>query len=150
MTGIKSGRPRNVCIISENQELGQQLCSVMEDRPVHVPAPDTPTEDLVQQVTSLRPAVVIIDLSFQGDSGLQLIRRLSAERSSPPILALGLEDDDHAARARRSVIAGATGYLAGDEFPERLPHAVQQIRSGNIFLSDDTRDKLYSRTVVEG
>ena len=86
-----------------------------------------------------RPDVVIVDLSFRGDSldGIALIRRIRMAAPFARILVFSMHADPDIATS--AIEAGATGYLIKDSCPDELPEAVRQVRSGLRYIDERIR-----------
>jgi DNA-binding NarL/FixJ family response regulator len=80
-----------------------------------------------------RPDAVIVDLSLQHDSGLELIKRLQALAPPPPILVLSMHDE--AFYAERVLRAGALGYVMKSESSGKIIAGLRQILCGKLFVS---------------
>lgn len=141
---------QDICLISKDSRLSQRLSSALNNRSIYIPPANVSAEKILELIPTMQPTLVVVDLSFQDDRGLGLIRRLTRRQSSPLILAVGPARVDREAHARRALIAGATGYLSDDEVPEEAERAVQRMNAGNIFLSEQTKDRLYSPVAVNG
>ncbi len=89
-----------------------------------------------------RPAMVIVDLSFQGSSlaGLPLVSRIRRQDPQARILVLSMHSDP--AIVSRALQAGAIGYAVKDAASEELVKAIEHVREGNRFLSDDLASKV--------
>ena len=89
-----------------------------------------------------RPGMVIVDLSFQGSSlaGLPLVQRIRRQDPQARILVLSMHSDP--AIVSRALQAGATGYAVKDTSPEELIKAIEHVREGTRFLSDDLASKV--------
>ena len=57
-------------------------------------------------------AMAILDLSMPGRSGIELIKRIKAERPKLPILIFSMHPEEQ--YAVRAIRAGASGYLSKD------------------------------------
>ena len=79
------------------------------------------------------PDAVIVDLSLQGNSGLELIKRLQALPSPPHILVLSMHDE--AFYAERALRAGALGYVMKRETSGKVIAALREILSGRLYVS---------------
>lgn len=77
--------------------------------------------------------LAIVDISLDGDSGLELIRTLRRRHSELAILALSMHDES--LYAERAIQSGANGYLMKRESTGNILLAVQQVLAGNIYLS---------------
>lgn len=76
--------------------------------------------------------LVLLDLSMPGLSGVDLIRRLLAERANLPILVLSMHNEvPIVARALKS---GAAGYVTKDCHPETLIAALGKLLAGGRFI----------------
>ncbi|HXQ80639.1 MAG TPA: response regulator transcription factor [Opitutaceae bacterium] len=80
-----------------------------------------------------QPDAVVVDLSLQGDSGLELIKRLQDLSHPPPILVLSMHDE--AFYAERALRAGALGYVMKRETSGKVVAALRQILRGQIYVS---------------
>jgi DNA-binding NarL/FixJ family response regulator len=88
------------------------------------------------------PDVVVIDLAVHGRGlgGIDLIRRICAQKSRARILVLSMHND--ATIVARSLEAGATGYVLKDTSSEQLVKAVQQVASGKPYLDGELAMKV--------
>jgi len=78
--------------------------------------------------------VAILDMSMPGLAGLDLIKRLKAEKPQLRILVLSMHgEQQYAARALKS---GASGYLSKDSAAELLVGALRKIAAGGVHISD--------------
>jgi DNA-binding NarL/FixJ family response regulator len=94
----------------------------------------------------LRDAVMdlaIVDLSLKGGGGLQLIRAM--REAAPELLVLVLSMHDEALFAERALKAGARGYIMKQEAVVSLVHAIRQVLSGRIYLSEQMSQRLLHR-----
>ena len=84
-----------------------------------------------------RPDVVIVDLALQGNglAGLPLIQRIKAHDARTRILVLSMHSDPII--VTRALQAGATGYVLKDTAPEELVEAIEKVRVGKPYLSND-------------
>lgn len=82
----------------------------------------------------LRPAVVVTDLTFQGDglAGLSLIRRIHALDRQARILAFSMHHDP--VIAARALENGAIGYVFKDAGTAELLRAFEAVRTGTSYL----------------
>jgi DNA-binding NarL/FixJ family response regulator len=78
--------------------------------------------------------VAMLDLSMPGLSGIDLIKRLKAERPALKVLVLSMHGEhQYAARALK---AGASGYLTKDSAAEQLVGALRKIAAGGVHISE--------------
>ncbi len=84
--------------------------------------------------------MAIVDLSLDGMSGLELVKRLQAEFPDLPILVMSMHNE--AVYAEPSLRAGAHGYLMKQAATETMLKAVRQILEGELYVSDQMRSHL--------
>jgi DNA-binding NarL/FixJ family response regulator len=82
----------------------------------------------------LKPDMVVVDLSLPGQSGLELIRQIRAINREVKLLVVSMHDE--AVYADRVLSAGADGYIMKQEDFNEILHAVRDVLSGHIYLSE--------------
>ncbi|HVN01621.1 MAG TPA: response regulator transcription factor [Caulobacteraceae bacterium] len=88
---------------------------------------------------SFRPAVIILDLNLPGLGGLELLRRL-AQADCGRILVLSMHAEP--LYARRSLEAGAHGYVSKNAAPEELLSAVRRVGAGGRYVEAEIAQAL--------
>jgi len=86
-----------------------------------------------QEIALTKPDGVIVDLSLQGDSGFELIKRLQSLPSPPAVLVLSMHDE--AFYAERALRAGALGYVMKRETSGKVIAGLRQILLGELYVS---------------
>lgn len=89
--------------------------------------------EAVALATSLRPDVIVLDLSMPGLSGLEATVRIRESVPDAHILVLSIHD--HEEYVLQSVRAGAQGYLRKDSSPAELRGAIRALYDGESFFS---------------
>jgi len=97
----------------------------------------------LQQVKSLRPDVVVIDLSLKGGHGLELIQEIKASNERSKMLVSSMHDES--LYAERVLRAGAMGYISKQESPDKIIGALRQVLRGEIYLSSRMSNRLLHR-----
>lgn len=92
-----------------------------------------------------QPRVGLIDLSLSGNFTLELIKTLRKEVPEMPILVVSNQDEMH--YAERALKAGATGYVMKQRTPESIYQAVQVVSQGEIWLSENIRNRLIKQMI---
>ncbi|WP_244108990.1 MULTISPECIES: response regulator [Burkholderia] len=90
---------------------------------------------------SLRPDVVVIDVSLPGPSGIEAIRRMLARERAAHILIFSVREET--IFVRRALTAGALGYVTKASAPDVLVDAVRTVARGQRFLSPDIAQALH-------
>jgi len=88
---------------------------------------------------SFRPALTILDLNLPGLGGLELLRRL-AQAGAGRILVLSMHAE--ALYARRSLEAGAHGYVSKNAAPDELMAAVRRVAAGGRYIEAEIAQAL--------
>jgi DNA-binding NarL/FixJ family response regulator len=105
-------------------------------------------QDAVALVGKLKPDLAIIDVSLDGNNGIDLMKTLSSRHMSMPLLAYSVHDE--AIYAERALRAGAKGYVMKQAPPEVLLSAIEQILKGKMYLSGRMSEHLLSKLVGAG
>jgi two-component system invasion response regulator UvrY len=93
-----------------------------------------------QQFCALTPNVVVMDIGLPGVSGIEGMRRMLSREPDARVLMFSMHED--AIFVRRSLEAGAAGYLTKASAPRVLVEAVDAVASGRPFLSHDVAQML--------
>ncbi len=89
--------------------------------------------DTVELAAFYTPDVVLIDVDLPPALGLDVIGTLHRECPDVTVVALGPEDADEVALA--ALRSGASGYLARNLPPERLPRAIEAAAAGEAVIT---------------
>jgi DNA-binding NarL/FixJ family response regulator len=109
-----------------------QLLSTQQDLEVSWQA-GNPTEAL-KQLASVRPDLVVTDLTMPGRSGVEFIKDLLALHGDLSILVISMHDE--LVYAERVLRAGARGYIMKEAGGEKLLAAVRQVLAGQVYVSE--------------
>ena len=81
-------------------------------------------EDALDAVGTLKPDLVIVDLSLRGMHGLELIRRLTALEPRLPVVVFSMFEEE--AFAKAAFTAGARAYVMKQDSPRKLVRAIRE------------------------
>lgn len=76
--------------------------------------------------------ILLLDLNMPAPNGPELIRQIRDYRTDLPILVLTMHNQPAVARA--ALKAGASGFIAKDNDPDVLLHALRKVASGERFI----------------
>ena len=97
-------------------------------------------EEVIKLLNTLTADIIVMDLSMPGIGGLETISRIVSKDKSPKILILSAHED--AIHPKRSLKAGANGYLSKRGAAEELIKAIRQIHSGNMYIEPSIAQKV--------
>jgi DNA-binding NarL/FixJ family response regulator len=100
-------------------------------------------------IVRTRPDAVVVDLTLQGDSGFELIKRLQAIQPHPPsVLVLSMHDEDF--YAERALRAGALGYVMKRETSGNIIAALRKVLNGQLYVSAAIEKQAADRFLRKG
>jgi DNA-binding NarL/FixJ family response regulator len=85
-------------------------------------------------IETLRPDIVVLDISLSGPDGLDVLKEIRMKTASLPVLILSMHDES--IYAERAMRAGANGYIMKQEATEKVLVAIRRIVQGEVYLSD--------------
>lgn len=86
------------------------------------------------------PAVVVMDITLPGASGIEVTRRMVAREPAAKVLVFSMHED--ALFASRALQAGARGYVTKASAPDVLVEAVRAVAAGRIYICDGIAQQL--------
>jgi DNA-binding NarL/FixJ family response regulator len=102
--------------------------------------------EALRLVETERPQVAVIDISLDGESGLELIEQIQALYPEVKMLVSSMHDEK--TFAGRALRAGASGYINKRESIRKVIDAVRQVLRGEVYLSPQMATQLLHRAAV--
>ncbi len=99
--------------------------------------------EAVELATSLRPDVVLMDLSMPRLGGVEATRRLLAEAPDVQVLVLSMHEGAESVVA--ALRAGARGYLVKGATKEEVARALRTVASGSAVFGETVAEQVLSR-----
>lgn len=96
-------------------------------------------------IETLKPNLVIADISLRDSSGLELMRNIKAQHPHLPVLVVSAHDES--IYAEIAFRAGALGYLMKEEALEKVIIAIRRVLSGTIYVSDTLAAKMLQQQI---
>jgi DNA-binding NarL/FixJ family response regulator len=96
-------------------------------------------------ITTLRPDLVVLDISLSGPDGLDVLKEIRTKTTNLPVLILSMHDES--IYAERAMRAGANGYIMKQEATEKVLVAIRRILQGEVYLSDRLTSTLLQQYV---
>jgi len=105
-----------------NRESDMEVCGEADD-----------AQSGIDLVLSLRPDLIILDITLKSSSGLEMIKSLRALSITTPILVLSMHQES--LYAQRALRAGASGYITKNSPSGEVIKAARQLLEGKVYLS---------------
>ena len=99
----------------------------------------------LQRIESLKPDIILLDLSLNGPDGIDVLKAVRLRDSRVPVLVLSMLDES--LYAQRSLRAGANGYIMKQEATEKVLIAIRRILGGEIYVSDRVSNSMLHQFV---
>jgi DNA-binding NarL/FixJ family response regulator len=98
--------------------------------------------DAVRAACTLKPDLVLMDLSMPGMDGLTAIREIKRRHPEIKILALTVHKTEE--YIRTALEAGASGYVLKDASRQELLMAIQSVLKGKTYISPAVSERIIS------
>ena len=123
-----------IYLVEDHQIVREGIKSLLQARPSFEVLGETATaENLVLELESKSPDLVITDITLPGMDGIELTRLIKNRQPSIRVLIVSMHADEKLITS--SLEAGADGYLLKDFHNDELLIAIDKIMLGHKFLS---------------
>lgn len=112
-----------------NQEDDMEVCGGAQD-----------VSQAWAEIKALQPDLVIADITLNNSNGIDLVKAVTKQYSSLPVLVLSMHDE--LLYAERAIHAGARGYITKQEAMESVVTAVRQVLDGKVYLNESMKDRI--------
>jgi DNA-binding NarL/FixJ family response regulator len=127
--------PTRVIIVNSHPITRMGLAHLIKSQPGLVICDEA--GDAAEALETLKkngPNLVVSELGLPDKSGLELIKDIKAMRPGVPVLVISMHDESLYAEC--ALHAGARGYIMKDASGEELMHAIRQVLSGKMYVSE--------------
>lgn len=137
MKAARGSRPRKrkIVIVDDHSVLREALVRILnlqDDLAVCAEAGTAP--EGMKAVVRSEPDAVVVDISLEKGSGLDLIKDIHDRNPRLPILALSMHDEN--LYAERALHAGARGYIMKREPMDAFLAALRKVLDGRVAVSE--------------
>ena len=127
-----------ILVVDDHQVVREGLRHMLElEDDMKVVGQGANSEEVLSQVETLSPNIVLMDIKMPGMDGIELTRRVKQKQPSCNVIMLTLYDE----YLTQAMEAGAKGYLLKDIKREELVRAIRAVHEGrsplNLSLSQD-------------
>jgi len=134
-------RKRRVLLVDDHAILREGFAEIINSKPdLQVCGQASTAGRALDAVSRLKPDLVVVDISLQGGSGLELIKSLKAVHPRLPMLVLSMHEES--LYAERALRAGALGYVMKREESKTILEAIRTVLKGEMFVSESVRDQM--------
>jgi DNA-binding NarL/FixJ family response regulator len=136
-----------VLLVEDHPMFRERLASVISKRgDMSVCGEADNVHDALRCAESLHPDIAIIDITLRGSNGLDFLKDLKAREIDLPVLVLSMHDE--AVYAERVLRAGARGYITKSEASSEVMAAIEQVLTGQVYLSRQMTSRMLGRFAV--
>ncbi|HEY0794090.1 MAG TPA: response regulator transcription factor [Chthoniobacterales bacterium] len=102
----------------------------------------------VEAVATLKPDLVLVDITLPGRNGLELIKDLRALSPMLPVLVISMHDE--ALWAERVLRAGARGYVMKREAGPVMVAAIRKVLAGKLYVNEAVSSRILESLAGRG
>lgn len=133
----------SIFLVDDHQVVREGLRRMLELEPDFEVVGEAGTaKDVLDQVETLSPEVILMDIKMPGTDGIELTRQVKRKAPGTNVIMLTLYDE----YLHQAIEAGAKGYLVKDINREELLKAIRAVHEGrspiNLSLTHDQLAKL--------
>lgn len=124
--------PLRILLVEDHPAVRQGLALLLEQNGITVGASVRNGGEAVEALRGFTPAAIVLDLALAGESGLDLLPRLTSLPSHVPVLVYSMHEDPH--RVRKALAAGAAGYVTKNSDADHLVAGIRAVALGGRYL----------------
>ena len=136
--GKKSSPPKNrrLLLVDDHAVVRQGIAELVNNEPgLEVCGQVGTAPHAVTAVARLQPDLVLLDLSLEDGSGMELIKNLKTLHPRLPVLVLSVHDEN--LYARRVLKAGARGYVMKLKDSATVMNAIRTVLDGGVYAGSN-------------
>lgn len=130
----------SILIVDDHPLTRDALAALLKQGGFEVAGTATDAETAIERVGTLRPDLVLLDLSLPGMDGVQALPQLRAAAPDTEVVVLTASGTEE--NLLGAIRAGAAGYLLKSEPPERIVEFLQGVARGEAALSGSIARRL--------
>ncbi len=130
---MNSGKRTRVLVVDDHAIVRQGLRAILDTEPdIEVVGEAADGREAVRKTLTLRPDVVIMDVSMPRMNGLEATARIAKENAAVKIVALTMHSSEEYVYSLLK--AGARGYLLKESVSSDLIEAIHAVQAGGTYL----------------
>jgi DNA-binding NarL/FixJ family response regulator len=136
-----TNRPHRILIVDDHPIVRHGLTELIaRQSDLEVCGDASNSADALRQIEADPPDLAIIDISLEGENGLELIKQIKSRWPQVRMLVSSMHDET--VYAPRAFQAGAQGYLSKQESIRKMIDAVRQILRDEVYLTPRMANRL--------
>lgn len=137
---------RRVLVVDDHPIIREGLAQMINREPDLAVCGDAADMQMALQLAeTLKPDILIVDVSLDGPDGLDLLKHIRAHDPSLPVLILSMHDES--IYAERALRAGANGYIMKQEATEKVLDALRRILNHEVYVSPRIANKMLQQFI---
>ena len=125
--------PARILLVDDHTLVRQGLRSLLEREGFSVVGEAADGLEAVQQVRSLSPDIIVMDISMPSENGLNATREIHKTLPSAKVILLTQHSEDM--YIADALEAGVSGYVLKSQVSSDLLLAIRQVQSGHVYIS---------------
>jgi DNA-binding NarL/FixJ family response regulator len=135
-----------VLLVDDHPLVREWLANLInEQHDLHVCGEASNAPQAFEMIGAEKPDIVIVDLSLEGGSGIDLIKNIKVAHPDVAMIVLSMHDES--LYAERTLRAGARGYIMKREATKKILLAIRSVLDGKLYISDKISDAMAEKFV---
>jgi DNA-binding NarL/FixJ family response regulator len=124
-----------ILLVDDHPLVREWLANLInEQRDLHVCGEASNAPQAFEMIGVEKPDIVIVDISLEDGSGIELIKSVKASHLGVAMIVLSMHDES--LYAERALRAGARGYIMKREATKKILQAIRSVLEGKLYISD--------------
>lgn len=130
-----------VLVADDHTIVREGLKQILSDTPdIEVADEAANAKEVITKISENDYDLVLLDVSFPGRSGIDVLKQLKCLKQKLPVLILSMYPEEQ--YAIRSLKAGASGYLTKESASDELIAAIRQVTKGKRYITTSLAERL--------
>jgi DNA-binding NarL/FixJ family response regulator len=129
-----SHEKKKIAIVEDHPMVRERLAELVnKDDKLEVCYEAEDVETAIRLIQKNPPDLAIVDITLKDSSGLVLIKKVKALMIKTKILVISMHEES--SYARRTLSAGANGYITKNKSSDEIVAAIHKVLAGEVYLS---------------
>ncbi len=105
------------------------------------------TQALLDEVATLQPQIIILDINIAPISGLDAVKLI--REKSPDSRTIGVSMHNQPSFAKRMISNGAMGYVTKNSPKAEMYKAINEVMDGRTYICSEIKDRITQNILIE-